>query len=269
MTDPLAEIRAKLDRADQSLRTLKGKLKRIEQAKTLTIRVKLDFESGWHTCYVKDAKPLPPDLSVLIGESLYHGRSALEHLVWALVKANHKKPGEEHTFPLWGTPPALAGARDAADAFIRKTKEKHLKGVPKAAITLIEGLQPYNRDDPTTYSLAILNDMARDDRHRALHASFVGGREVADMERRFQVPRGVQIVAFETLLRGGQRVKPGTKIARLRVNRHRRRPNVRMESGLPVFIAFGDPKTRMVPPEVFQKINRRLRDIIEPFAEFL
>jgi hypothetical protein len=40
-------------------------------------------------------------MSVFIGESLYHGRSALEHLVWGLVKVNHKKPGRHNSFPTW------------------------------------------------------------------------------------------------------------------------------------------------------------------------
>ncbi|MHB8240832.1 MAG: hypothetical protein ACYDHN_02470 [Solirubrobacteraceae bacterium] len=269
MSDALKAIEAKLDRADQSLRTLNGKLKRIEKAEALTISVKLDFKSGWHTCYLKKAEPLSPDLGVLIGESLYHGRSALEHLVWALVKANHKKPGHEHTFPIWDERPFLPGARDTADAFARITKKKQLKGVSKGALTLIESLQPYNRPDPLMSVLFVLNRMARDDRHRALHASFVGARDVPDLEDRFPPPRGTQILAFQTLLRGGKGVKPGTKIARFRLSRHRRYPQMGMKGGVPVFIAFGSSQATLLPLEEFQRINRLLRDHIQPFAEFL
>jgi len=268
MSDALKAIEAKLNRADQSLRTLDRKLKRIEDAEALTIRVKLDFKTGWHTISVAGAESLSPDLSVLIGESLYHGRSALEHLIWALVKANHKKPGEEHTFPIWEKVPSMPGARDTTDAFIKKTKKKHLKGVPIAAIALIESLQPYNRRDTSRYTLSVLHDMARDDRHHAIHGSFVGGRAVSDMESRFRAPRGSHIIAFQTLLRTGQRVVPGTKIARLRLDRHRRYPQVRVERGIPVFVAFGTGKRRLLV-NAFDEINRRLRGIIEPFAEFL
>jgi hypothetical protein len=266
---PLAPLIAKLDRADESLRSLNRKLRRVEKAETVTVGTKLDFKTGWHTARIKHTEPLSPQFSVLVGESLYHGRSVLEHLVWALVKANHKKPGKDHTFPVWDVPPVLRGSSSRADAFTRLTKRKQLAGVPLDAIALIEGLQPYNRPDMSTYVLSVLNDMARDDRHHAIHASFVGGRSVPDMESRFRAPRGAHIVEFKTLLRPGQRVVAGTKLARFRLSRHGRYPQVRVEGGVPVFVAFGSRKTRMLLLDAFQEINRRLRGIIEPFAEFL
>jgi hypothetical protein len=89
------------------------------------------------------------------------------------------------------------------------------------------------------------------------------------MESRFGAPRGSHIIAFQTLLRTGQRVVPGTKIARFRLDRYRPYPQVRVEGGVPVFVAFGDKKTRMLFLDAFSEINRRLRGIIQSFEEFL
>ncbi len=266
--DPLAPFLAKLDRADQSLRSFNRKLRAVERAETIRVRVKLDRKTGWHTAYVTQAEPLSPAFGVLVGECLYHGRSVLEQLVWALVKANHKKPGAQHTFPILSAPPTPRHRESGASAFIRVTKARQLAGVPMGAIALIEGLQPYNRGDQSTYSLSILNDMAIEDRHHAVHAVFVGGRD-ANVEHMFVPPRGSTIIEFKKLFRTGQSLGPDTKLARFRLNRWRRRPQVRVEGGLPVFVAFGDRKTRLVATDVLQEVNQRLRSIIESFAEFL
>jgi hypothetical protein len=244
-------------------------MRRISDGKPSTIRTELNFKTGWHTVEIAHVEPIPPRPSILVGESLYHGRSALEHLVWALVKANHKKPGKDHTFPLLDVRPHVKGARDTADAFLRITKRKQLAGVPIAAIRLIESLQPYRRPEPARSFLSILNHMARDDRHHAIHSSFVGSRRAADMQSWFRVPPGVHFIDFRPLLREGQRVVAGTKIAGFRLSKHGRYPQVQMDGRLPIFVAFGSDLARMVVVGDFQQINAQLRSIIEPFAEFL
>jgi len=269
MSQPLAPLVAKLDRADESLHSLDDEMRAISNGEPSTILTELDFKTGWHTVEIVHVEPVPPRPSVLVGESLYHGRSVLEHLVWALVKANDKTPGKDHTFPLWDKPPCLKGVSDTKDAFIGITKRKQLAGVPETAIALIEGLQPYRRPEPARSFLSILNNMARDDRHHAIHSSFVGSRPVTDMQSWFRVPRGVHFTEFQPLLREGQRVVADTKIARFRLSKHGRYPQVQMEGRLPIFVAFGSDAARMVVVGDFQQINTQLRGIIEPFAEFL
>jgi len=69
-------------------------------------------------------------------------------------------------------------------------------------------------------------------------------------------------------MRDGKGLVRGTKLARFKVLPLTRNPKVSMKGDIPVFIAFGDPDTAVVL-SAFKQINRRLRDIIEPFAEFL
>jgi hypothetical protein len=272
---PLTPFLAKLDRADETMRAFDKELARVSHAKPLKVKVDVDFQSGWSTAYILHSETIPPGLSVLIGESLYHGRSVLEHLVWALVKANHKKPGKHHTFPAWDQPPRLEGARDMADAFIKITKSKQLAGVPMAAIALIERLQPYNRPDPSESFLSVLNRMARDDRHHALHGSHVGGRPLdsrgllIDIEPVFVPARGYRIVEFVSLMREGKALVRGTKLARWRTVPLTRQNHVSVKGDIPSFIAFGDRKTGHILAQDFKKINAAIRQYLGAFEEFL
>ena len=267
--DPLARLLAKLDRADESLDALDEEMRAISNGEPSTSLIELDFQTGWHTVEIARVKPIPARPSILVGESLYHGRSALEHLVWALVKANDQTPGKDHTFPLWDKPARIKKASDTKDAFIRVTQRKQLAGVPPAAVALIEGLQPYNRPDPARSFLSILNHMARDDRHHAIHSHFVGSRPVTDMQSWYRLPHGVQFVEFHPLLREGQSIEAGTKIACFRVSSYRRYPQVQVQSRLPIFVAFGSEPDRMVASGHFKEFNVHLRKTLSLFAEFL
>jgi hypothetical protein len=263
VADPLAPLVAKLDRADESLRALDDKLSGVANGKPLRIGIDVDFQSGWNTAYIEHAKPLPVDASVLVGESLYHGRSTLEHLVWALVKANHKKPGKHNTFPI-----ATEGTTARFLEVTNRPREGRrrpgaLRGVPKQARALIESLQPYNRSNPSDHWLSVLNQMARDDRHHALHASYaVVWDDGARIRSLFHAHRGYEITQFRDLTRSRRSLVSDAKLARFRVKPLTRNPKVSVKGDLPVHIAFGgDPRVLL---DSFKTINRLLRDLIEP-----
>lgn len=241
---PLRPIFLKLDRADEHIHTVnRGKF---AHAHPLAVGFKADFKAGWHTAYFeKGERHPPPELNVIAGEALYQARSALEHLVWALVKANHKKPGKDHTFPLLPVPVGTKGLANA-QAFIAKTKVKELAGVPMAAIALIEKLQPYNTGNRSDYALTILHRMARDDRHRAPPSSFVG----------------------KALLRENQSIVVGqTNIARLKIEPLSLKPKVYVQGELPTFVAFG-PRTAMLTLPAFQHLNSTVRQVLRLFEQF-
>jgi hypothetical protein len=269
VSKPLEAMYAKLDRADESLRTLDQDLAQFSMSEPIGVGFNLNFQTGWHTAYVAYHKNMPPRFAVLVGESLYHARSVLEHLVWAMVQANHHTPARAHTFPLWDMPQQLRGATGTREVFIELTTRKQLAGVPTEAIGMIEDIQPYHLPNPTKSGLSILNRMARTDRHHAIHGSFVGGRGVSDMERRFTTPPGVHMTVFERLLSDGEPIVPGTHLARFRVDRYGRRSEVRMRTGVPVFIAFGDPESGQVYMGEFLAINTYVRQLIGHFEKFL
>jgi hypothetical protein len=271
----LAPLLAKLDRADETMRTFNRELRRASHAHPLRVEIVVDFQSGWSTALVQHAEPIPPRLAVLVGESLYHGRSVLEHLVWALVKANRKKPGKDHTFPIWTKPRRLRDSPSDAHSFKAQTKRRELAGVPAKAVAMIEEAQPYNREHPEWHFLATLNRMARDDRHHALHSAHVGLRErdgagqPVDIEPVFTPIRGYRITEFESLMRDGKALVRGTRLARWRAMPLTRENKVRVKGEFPSFIAFGNRDSEYIFVQDFKRINEGVRKIVEPFAEFL
>jgi hypothetical protein len=227
----------------------------------------VDFKSGWSTAYFAETDRTPPvRLSVLAGEVVYQARSALEHLVWALVKANHKKPGKDNTFPIRRTPIGTKGLSDQ-QAFIAATKRKELAGVPIAAIRLIEKLQPYNSGDRPDYVLTVLHQMARDDRHRSPPSSFVSGTS-DDLRSLFKPAGRAKIVDFKGLLSEQQSIVIGrTNIARLKIEPLSRQPKVHVEGDLPALIAFGDRDALLTLPAL-HSLSTTVRDVLRLSQQF-
>jgi hypothetical protein len=266
--DPMTLMRLKLKRADERLNALQRQLNRLWTRNPVRVATQLDFQSGWHTSYIHYVEPIPPQFAIPVGESLYHGRSVLDHLVWALVKANHKKPGKHNEFPILPAPPSPRRGESDKDAFIRvmRMADQKLSGVRSDAVTLIESLQPYNRGNEPPYFLTVLNEMARDDRHHALHTSYVALADPRNLAPRLRLPRGVAIVAWEPLFDAGSSLKADTKLARFRTSRYGRKPQVGMEGQLPAYIAFGNPPVRL---QAIREINRNLTELLRLFGEFL
>ncbi len=224
----------KLRRADQRLHGLKRQLNRFAKRHPVIIGTKLDFESGWHTSYIRKAEPLPQRFAIPVGESLYHGRSVLDHLVWALVNANDQTPGKQHEFPILPAPPTPRQGESPEAAFVRTSGGSKLVGVHRDAMAVIERLQPYNRANEPNYVLTVLNEMARDDRHHALHVGWITMADPRNMgEQRLAVPMGVAITAWEPLFRAEDSLNAGTKLARFRISRYRRNPEVGMQPTSP------------------------------------
>jgi hypothetical protein len=257
----LDNIRVKLDRADESLRTFEDELAKFNRAVPLQIGFNANVQVGWDLVYIQRATPLPPRFAVLVGESLYHARSVLEHLVWALVTAHGGKPGRSHTFPIWDKPREESGMT-VTDTFVSITKRNQLKGAPLDAILRIESLQPYHKPQPSVFFLSILHRMALEDRHHALHSAFVGG--MALTEEDIQVPPNVQVTHFRNLLRTGQPLEAGTRVALVKVSPQRKPSSVRLKAAKRLsFLAFGPRLTDMVPVSDFKEINTHLRIIVE------
>jgi len=111
--------------------------------------------------------PPPPIIGLLVGDCVHNLRSALDHIVYALISTNPAKPdGVPDTrtmFPI----------RDTREGYLHQvTKQRRIHGAPEAVATLIDSLQPYHaRDkglDHTAHPLWILDKLENIDKHRRL-----------------------------------------------------------------------------------------------------
>ena len=157
----------------------------------------------------------PADFALSIGECLYHQRSVLDHLVWALVKGNHQTPGKHNEFPIMLTAYSHPKRESDSDAFCRimqktEPRPEKLVGVHPDAVALIERAQPYNRMSKPRYYVALVHKLAQQDRHHALPTSQVIMGEPEALKIKLILPRGVRIIDEETLFKAGDSLKVGT-----------------------------------------------------------
>jgi hypothetical protein len=132
-----------------------------------------------------DVPDLDPFLTILAGEILFNARSALDHLVGALILPEKRTRWIVHhaQFPIFtndidAADPATGKYLNGPD---RGRWEAMTKGLAPDAIDAIKFFQPYHfaRDgiDSAHSSMTILNDLQNADKHRQL---VIGAQGVAD-----------------------------------------------------------------------------------------
>ncbi len=107
--------------------------------------------------------------SVVVGDCVQNFRAALDHMAWQLSSARERTAYPTRIeFPVFGEQTRYQG--DAP---------RKVAGVPAAAATLIESLQPFRRNtpqDPNAHAfhpLWQLHELATIDKHRRLHIGHV------------------------------------------------------------------------------------------------
>src|SRR5262249_28235966 len=103
---------------------------------------------------VRFLTPPPLRLSLLIGDGIHNLRSALDHLAWQLVVANHSTPNSETGFPISDLPKNF-----------KSLLHQRLGAASSQAKAVCEGLQPYRGGKDALWRLHRL-DIA--DKHRLL-----------------------------------------------------------------------------------------------------
>lgn len=168
MTHPLLESTyAKLDRAGKHLHDLKSLVAEysITEPEGLTSRFEehVPEEGNQPGVAVRvDLRDSPdPQIPLVAGDVIQNTRSALDHLINAVVIRNGQRPTHRTQFPIH------------VDRLGPKGGVRDIEIEPRAsklANSLVEKLQPYHRvDDPTVHPLAVLQDLSNIDKHRQLH----------------------------------------------------------------------------------------------------
>jgi hypothetical protein len=164
-------------------------------------KVSLKVDPGGNgTIKVAKNKPAPMENSLLLGEALYHLRSALDACVYqASAYASGKNPPPDENkleFPI---------CSDCNE--FPKLAKRRLFALPKDLQELMERMQPYNTPAlppqdlirSVNRTLGILNDLARKDRHRTLH---VVGSWVTNVQPEFDLPKGVRVTMLTRTMGG-------------------------------------------------------------------
>jgi hypothetical protein len=147
-------VKLKVRRARRHAAELNETIRAFFQKTPYKTTGEIDAETGDKLFKVSRCLPVPREIPLIIGDVLQNLRTALDHLVWQLVEANGGKPNKGTAFPF---------AKTAQD--YRNESSRRLKGVPEAAIKMIDDLRPYAGGNEDLYSLHHLNNH---DKHRLL-----------------------------------------------------------------------------------------------------
>ena len=156
---PFAGIRAKIERADESIHNLNTEINTLINGDTYTLISILSDDATKRSIRIVGPEP-PLRFAVLAGEIVYHLRSSLDHLVRSLVVNNNNIPGRNHQYPICSTPESFKEASD---------QKRGLQGISSSAKAIIESRQPYRSTESfERHFLHILQELNNADKHRLL-----------------------------------------------------------------------------------------------------
>jgi hypothetical protein len=164
MPDPFSSANAKLQRATETGNILEHEIHAFLEENPNPYQIVGELRNRREYVFTAFGElQVPLRFSLLFGEVVYQLRTSLDHLLAALVTANASTPTDKHQFPIASTPAKFKEA----------VKRGDIAGVSRPAMALIEGFQPYQREQPKPSLLNLLREWNNADKHRLL--VFVGG----------------------------------------------------------------------------------------------
>lgn len=125
------------------------------------VSVEVD-DAGWGRIVFTRLREPPAQLSLILGEFLYELRAALDNALYAVAIIDSGQ-----------NPPPKASALEWPICADEQSWERHRRRCLDALSTdlqeALRAIQPFQAEFPSWNCLRILNDMARIDRHRAVH----------------------------------------------------------------------------------------------------
>jgi hypothetical protein len=241
--DPLAGANAKLQRAGKHLKTLDEQWRSFIETEPYAVSHEFKFQppiSEWSSHFVVE-RPIPVELSIIMGDILHNLRSCLDHLVGCFVERYGGAIKRHHAFPIYGDERKFRGR-------VEKARRKNDRGGPLNGIpskspewALVKEAQPYHRGDARgEHPLAILNEMANIDKHRGLHAAMTYPEARSALDLLAWTPADAELIGYAASWRPGQPLENGTHIATLRFSAERPASQVRVKTPISLSVAFGD-----------------------------
>jgi hypothetical protein len=256
MADPFDEILWKIRWADQHCQTLQRKTNEFFGSNFYRTSHQTDRQNRLIQV-VTEVNPIPPELSLLIGDVAHNLHTALDHLIWLFARPTPKQERSVQ-FPI-----VYAREHFAAEA------GRRMPGVSTRVRALVKRLQPYHRRTwPETALLGHIKEIDNWDKHRALTTA---AAYVEHMAVSVTVTGSARLVSQKTL-RG--RLKPGAVLSRLQMSTAGEGDHVRVETKVAPVPVFDDcmPKEIRGLPffDILSQAGVFIRDKVVPmFRPFL
>ena len=163
MAHPLDGCRAKLRRAALHIEALKDAVKNYDTQSPFKVESYHYPGTGDFALVVvanDEFQGIPPDIVLIAGEVAYQLRSALDHLVWQLVRANTGNPptGTKSQFPIFKT----------EEGYDTRAAQM-IAGVSASAADRIRGAQPFHLGEQADRALTwLVHELNNTDKHRVI-----------------------------------------------------------------------------------------------------
>jgi hypothetical protein len=151
MTDPFHSSKYSLARAKEHVGDFKRQVGEFIKTEPYTFVVEIDPKTSEEVHKVKLSKPMPAALPGIASEAVYHLRSCLDQLIYAVILLACGKRVRNAYFPI---------ARTQGD--FENAVKGRLKEVPKEIADLIRGLKPYEGGN---IPLVALNALSNTNKH--------------------------------------------------------------------------------------------------------
>jgi hypothetical protein len=266
------DIRRKLARGKDHLDALAADVREVVEKHEPTLRAEHNPIDDSLSAIIENVPVIPREWGIVLGDFLHNTRSALDHLVCALVAAAGATPGMNHQFPICDTD------ADWVSRVGRPPRpNKWLGHVDQAHISAIEALQPYQATTGLP-SLLTLRRFSNADKHRLIHGAVINTTARPRLTGVWAVPiRVVPIRGFD--LEPDTRLVDGTRIMRYR-NQIEVTFNAageveapgadhRMHLGLKLTTAFGEVGNEDTRIRDFRKCLVDVTHIVEQFVPAL
>ena len=172
MAHPLLGCRYKLSRAERHRQDLGHEIRLWSNRDPWASRLERETEGTQHTLrsFIDVREEPPSHLGLIIGDWAHNLRSALDYLMYELVRLDHGQPLRGTQFPICRQFADYQAFRRKEDksgkrtCFMRVLEFSHRRAINRA--------QPYRRrDGADTHPLAILRAISNRDKHRLLHTA--------------------------------------------------------------------------------------------------
>lgn len=244
-------IRAKLDRANEHLKTLKYEIGIFLDGKPHTYWTKTDMHGGRYSVHVTIHAEPPLRLGIICGDYIQCLRSALDHLVCGAVPKITKRTA----FPI---------LNDSDDYFCgvvipaRRKQRGPLTGldVESELFAMIQQVQPHEGPHGhEAHFLFVLRELSNMDKHRAILPSAAAHKAVTEPVGMHAHDVRIGQARYEL----GKPLKNGAKVAWGTFVVTGAEPQVEMDGDFPVEVAFGNPLVRL---DGLEQIRDGVRDTI-------
>jgi hypothetical protein len=245
----------------------------------------VDREGDWEVVRVPVIEEFSIWPGIISGDYAHNLRTALDHLVWQLVKVCGNKPGPWNSFPAYGD----------KDDFIRNVKQRSKKrgrgpldGIDKGGPiwALIEKCQPYTNTELPTWlptdmpdrdgwkprltTLGLLSALDNFDKHRMIHGFSAFPIKGGSINKSLSWYPGAVLVEQKER-ESWEPLEGDAEVARFRF-RPGVEPNVRVTGPIPLQAGFEVEFTEKAAFTILMPsmalLREEVRNIIDPFVPF-